>query len=92
MSGGIGVLRDREGSDRYTAGVFAQGTGYWGGMGLLLDGAGDDRYDARWYVQGAADRRWPIELVDELKTVPAAAFEAVDTSGLMVDPDSMAVR
>jgi len=54
MSGGIGVLRDREGADRYTAGVFAQGTGYWGGMGLLLDGAGDDRYDARWYVQGAA--------------------------------------
>lgn len=47
---------------------------------------------AGWYVQGAADRRWPIELVDELKTVPAAAFEAVDTSGLMVDPDSMAVR
>lgn len=54
MSGGIGVLRDRAGDDRYTAGVFAQGTGYWGGMGLLLDGAGDDRYDARWYVQGAA--------------------------------------
>jgi hypothetical protein len=54
MSGGIGVLRDRGGADRYTAGVFAQGTGYWGGMGLLLDAAGDDRYDARWYVQGAA--------------------------------------
>lgn len=54
MAGGLGVLRDREGSDRYTAGVFAQGTGYWSGMGLLLDGAGDDRYDARWYVQGAA--------------------------------------
>jgi hypothetical protein len=33
MSGGIGVLRDRAGDDRYTAGVFAQGTGYWGGMG-----------------------------------------------------------
>lgn len=54
MSGGLGVLRDREGADRYTAGVFAQGTGYWSGMGLLLDGAGDDHYDARWYVQGAA--------------------------------------
>ncbi len=54
MAGGLGVLRDREGDDRYTAGVFAQGTGYWSGMGLLLDGAGDDRYDARWYVQGAA--------------------------------------
>jgi hypothetical protein len=46
MSGGIGVLRDRAGNDRYTASVFRQGTGYWGGMGLLLDGAGDDRYDA----------------------------------------------
>ena len=54
MAGGIGVLRDRAGADRYTAGVFAQGTGYWSGMGLLLDGAGDDHYDARWYVQGAA--------------------------------------
>jgi hypothetical protein len=54
MAGGLGVLRDRAGDDRYTAGVFAQGTGYWSGLGLLLDGAGDDRYDARWYVQGAA--------------------------------------
>ncbi|MEZ4409748.1 MAG: hypothetical protein R3A52_25235 [Polyangiales bacterium] len=54
MSGGLGVLRDARGNDRYTASVFAQGSGYWGGMGLLLDGAGDDRYDARWYVQGAA--------------------------------------
>ncbi len=54
MSGGIGVLRDREGDDRYSASIFAQGTGYWGGMGLLLDGTGSDRYDARWYVQGGA--------------------------------------
>lgn len=54
MSGGVGVLRDRRGADRYSSGVFAQGTGYWGAVGLLLDGDGDDRYDARWYVQGAA--------------------------------------
>jgi hypothetical protein len=47
---------------------------------------------ADWYVQGTADRRWPLDLVDELKTIPAAAFEAVDTSSLMVDPDSMATR
>ena len=53
MSGGIGVLRDRVGRDSYTAGVFAEGTGYWGGMGLLLDGAGDDTYDGEWYTQGA---------------------------------------
>lgn len=54
MSGGLGILRDYAGSDRYTTSVFGQGTGYWGGMGLLLDGTGDDHYDGRWYVQGAA--------------------------------------
>lgn len=54
MSGGIGVLRDRAGNDRYTTGVFGQGTGYWGAIGMLLDGAGDDAYNARWYVQGGA--------------------------------------
>ncbi len=54
MSGGLGVLRDREGDDSYRAGVFAQGTGYWQGVGLLSDGGGDDRYDALYYAQGSA--------------------------------------
>ncbi len=45
-----------------------------------------------WFFQGTADKRWPEDLLDELKRVPASAFEAVDTSSLMVDPDSMAVR
>ena len=31
-------------------------------------------------------------LLDELKQVPAAAFEAFDTSSLMISPDSMRVR
>ena len=64
MSGGIGILRDRTGSDQYTAGVFGQGTGYWGGMGLLLDGAGDDRYDGRWYVQAGSAHFAYAALVD----------------------------
>jgi hypothetical protein len=64
MSGGIGVLRDAHGNDRYTASIFAQATGYWGGMGLLLDGAGDDRYDARWYAQGGAAHFAYAALVD----------------------------
>lgn len=64
MSGGIGVLRDRAGNDRYTASVFGQGTGYWGGMGLLLDGAGDDRYDGRWYVQAGSAHFAYAALVD----------------------------
>ena len=52
--GGIGVLRDASGDDRYAAGVFAQACGFVEGLGLLLDGAGNDRYDGLYYVQGAA--------------------------------------
>lgn len=35
-----------------------------------------------WYFQGTSDRRWPADLVEELKRVPASAFEAVDTGPL----------
>jgi hypothetical protein len=45
-----------------------------------------------WYFQGTADNRWPNALLDQLKQVPASAFEAVDTSSLMISPDSMKVR
>ncbi len=45
-----------------------------------------------WFFQCTADRRWPTGLLDEPKTVPAAAFEAVDTAPLMVSPNSMQVR
>ncbi len=54
LAGGLGVLRDAAGNDAYTAGVFAQATGYWEGTGLLADGGGDDTYDALWYIQGGA--------------------------------------
>ena len=54
MSGGLGVLRDAAGDDRYTVGIFGQGAGYWFGTGLLLEGAGADRYDGWWYVHGSA--------------------------------------
>jgi hypothetical protein len=53
LAGGVGILADREGSDRYSCGVFGQGAGYWMGVGMLLDGAGDDAYGGVWYVQGA---------------------------------------
>jgi hypothetical protein len=45
-----------------------------------------------WYFQGARSARWPEGLLDELKSVPASAFEAVDTSSLRVSADSGAVR
>ena len=41
-----------------------------------------------WYFQGSRDRHWTNRLLDQLKTVPASAFEAVDTSSCIVDPDS----
>jgi len=54
LSGGIGVLRDVDGDDDYTASVFSQGTGYWQGTGYLIDGGGNDNYDAHYYAQGGA--------------------------------------
>jgi len=45
-----------------------------------------------WYFQGARSPSWPAALLDELKSIPAAAFEAVDTSSLRVSPDSGAAR
>ena len=32
-----------------------------------------------WYISGAADKRWNDDDLNQLKTVPGAAFEAVDT-------------
>ena len=53
-AGGVGVLIDVQGSDRYLCGVFGQGVGYWGGVGMLIDLQGDDGREGTWYVQGAA--------------------------------------
>jgi hypothetical protein len=35
-----------------------------------------------WFFQGERNRNWPPALVEELKRIPASAFEAVDTSSL----------
>jgi len=51
--------------------------------GLFLADNGSD-----WYFQGAEDRHWKNTLLDELKSVPASAFEAVDESACIVDPNS----
>lgn len=53
MPGGVGWLLDRAGADRYEAGVFAQGVGYWQGLGLLDDRAGNDVYAAVYYARGS---------------------------------------
>jgi len=63
-AGGIGVLADLAGNDRYEAQVFAQGVGYGEGLGILVDDAGDDRYEAAWYAMGAAAHRGAGVLLD----------------------------
>lgn len=52
-SGGLGFLVDVGGADRYGAGNFSQGGGYYFSLGALWDlGDGDDRYLGSRYGQG----------------------------------------
>jgi hypothetical protein len=52
-AGGIGMLLDLAGNDRYDAQVFAQGVGYHEGLGMLVDDGGNDRFESAWYAMGA---------------------------------------
>jgi hypothetical protein len=54
LAGGVGVLVDGAGDDRYHAQVWAQGCGYWWGLGILEDRGGDDAYQNGKYSAGAA--------------------------------------
>lgn len=52
--------------------------------GMFLADNGSD-----WYLNGAPDERWDNDaLVSELAQVKGSDFQAVDESGLMLDPDS----
>ncbi len=55
--------------------------------GLILADNGSD-----WYFTGAASNGWSDDMLDELKSVPASAFQAVDASSLMVSPNSGTVK
>jgi hypothetical protein len=55
--------------------------------GLIVADNGSD-----WYFTGTAENGWSTDLLDELKRVPASAFEAVDASSLMADADSGRIR
>jgi hypothetical protein len=47
---------------------------------------------SNWYFTGARDPRWPGAMLDQLKKVPASAFEAVDESRLQASANSGQVR
>ena len=54
-SGGIGILNDEKGKDKYEVGIFGQGGGYYHGWGMLFDGGKDDDvYIGGRYAQGFA--------------------------------------
>src|SRR5437763_16783284 len=55
--------------------------------GLLLADNGSN-----WYFQGTAENGWDDGFISDLKRVPASAFEAVDESSLMLDPNSAQYR
>ncbi len=56
--------------------------------GLILADNGSD-----WYISGVADNRWNNDmLVEAFSRIQGSDFEAVDVSGLMVDPDSGRVK
>jgi hypothetical protein len=55
--------------------------------GLMLADNGSN-----WFFQGTAEDGWDNGLLDELKSVPASAFEAVDEASLMADPNSARVK
>ncbi|MBX7250926.1 MAG: hypothetical protein K1X50_03010 [Candidatus Promineofilum sp.] len=43
---------------------------------------------APWYISGAPDERWDNDILRQLHQLTGDDFEAVDVSGLMLDPDS----
>jgi hypothetical protein len=47
---------------------------------------------SNWFFQGTAENGWSTAMLDELKSIPARAFEAVDESGLMIASNSGAAR
>ena len=55
--------------------------------GLILADNGSD-----WYFGGTSENGWPTALLDQLKQVPASAFEAVDASSMMISSNSGQAR
>jgi hypothetical protein len=47
---------------------------------------------SNWYFTGTSEQGWDVSMLDELKSVPAGAFEAVDAASLMVDANSGQVK
>ena len=51
--------------------------------GIILADNGSD-----WFISGVPDERWDNDMLHTLDNITGSNFEAVDESGLMVNPDS----
>ncbi|HRJ49058.1 MAG TPA: hypothetical protein PKU91_00885, partial [Phycisphaerales bacterium] len=63
--GGVGGLWDFGGDDRYEAGEFSQGCGYFWSVGILRDAGGNDVYYGNRYSQGSAAHQAAGLLIDD---------------------------
>jgi hypothetical protein len=64
-AGGLGMLLDIGGSDRYESGNWSQGIGYWFGTGILYDSEGDDVYKSVYFTQASGAHFCNGVLIDE---------------------------
>ena len=64
IAGGVGILADFGGDDRYESGEFSQGGGYFYGFGMLLDQSGNDLYRGSHYAQGFTSHQAAGVLID----------------------------
>ena len=92
IAGGVGILADFGGDDRYESGEFSQGGGYFYGFGMLLDQSGNDLYRGNHYAQGFTSHQAAGVLVDLAgddaywSMISAAQGAAWDTSiSLLLD-------
>ncbi len=64
IAGGVGLLADFSGNDRYEGGEYAQGGGYFYGFGMLFDQSGNDLYRGNRYAQGFSAHQAVGVLID----------------------------
>jgi hypothetical protein len=81
MGGGIGILCDLKGNDKYVAGIFSQCSAYWYGVGILYDKEGNDLYDAYFFVQSGTAHMGITELLDESGNDTYNAHQAISLGG-----------
>lgn len=64
-AGGLGLILDIKGDDKYKSGDWSLGAGYWFGTGICFDKHGNDTYDSVYFTQGS-EAHWAIgALIDE---------------------------